>query len=681
MKRLRWTTMRGLLLVALAVLVAGCTPFWAGQTKQPTPTQTQTCPAWVAPPALSALTPPASNDAQAVAQYNAQLVLQTPRPIRNLYGITQHLVKHLAQPISCLTRTTPRAERVGHGATFWVVNASQTGFHQIHATLVYATPHVYMYLQDGVSASLQAIQQSADRFENSSYVKDRSVYGQQWALGPDHDQHITVLNATGLGPIGGYFSSEDEFPRAVFPYSNERQMIYINLDGGAVPGTSFYDATLAHEFQHMIHWYWHPADPSWVNEGMSVLAQHLNGFTSGGVDQAFLQQPNTMLGGWSDDASANVAHYGAGYLFMDYFAEHYGGYPVLQQLLTNREQTPLNFDQVLAAHGYTDRFNDVFAKWVIANLLNDPNVAHGIYAYPTIPGETATVQHSVPAYPFTDGSAATPASVNQYATQYYDFTPAAGGQTLALTFHGAPYVGIVGNQPYGGARDEWWSNSANDMDSTLTHSFDLTSLAGKPVTLSFAAWYNLEPDFDYAYVEVSTDGGANWTPLPATTSTDTNPNGANYGHGMTGISGGGATPAWVQERVDLSAFAGKQIQVRFETITDDAVHYPGLTVDNIQIPQLNFADNVSTDNGWQAQGWVRSTNTLPERYVLQAVVYPAGQGQPQVRQIPVDPATGAAQISFAGLGGTISHVTLAVSALAPATIVPAQYQLTAQLQP
>ena len=85
-----------------------------------------------------------------------------------------------------------------------------------------------------------------------------------------------MLNASDLGPIGGYFSSEDEYPTVVSQYSNERQMIYINLTGGGVPGTEFYNATLAHEFQHMIHWYWHPGDDSWVNEGMSVLAQHIN---------------------------------------------------------------------------------------------------------------------------------------------------------------------------------------------------------------------------------------------------------------------------------------------------------------------------------------------------------------------------------------------------------------------
>ena len=677
--RLRKRAVRGLVLTAVALTVAGCTPFWQHTTATPAVvahTVATSCPPW------NGTAAPASATAATQAQANAQAVLTTPRPPRDLYSITQHLVKHLAQPISPETRSTPRNEQIGNTTQFYVVNASQTGYHQITATLVYETPHLYVYVQQGAPVDMHALQTSADLFEHSIYATDRSYYGSQWPTGPDDDPHITVLNALNLGPIGGYFSSEDEYPKLVDPYSNERQMIYINLDGGMVPGSSFYDATLAHEFQHMIHWYSHPSDPSWANEGMSVLAQHLNGYTAGGVDQAFLSRPDTMLGGWTDDANENVYHYGAGYLFMDYFGEHYGGFTVLKQLLSDSRQTPLNFDDVLATNGYSARFNDVFANFVIANLLNDTTFDGGAYGYKTIPNETAHVQHSASSYPFSDGSAKAPASVHQYAAEYYTFTPSAGSgaKTLTVSFHGDPYTCVVDNAPAPGTAAEWWSNSGDNMDSTLTRSFDLTSLAGKHATLNFLAWYNLEPDFDYGYVEASTDGGQNWTALPASTSSNTNPNGSNYGHGLTGISGGGKTAQWVPESVDISAYAGKKILLRFETVTDDAVHYPGMTVDSITIPQLQFSDTVSSDNGWQARGWVRSNNVLAQTYLVQAVVYTAGQPAPSIVRIPVDAATGTGHISIPGFGDQVTRVELAVSAVAPATILPAPYMLTANTQ-
>lgn len=672
-------------MLAAVVILSGCSIFGPTVTT-PTPTAVpitgNVCPAWTNPPAPVNIPAPSGSATTALAANNDARVLQTPRPIRSLYRIQQEVVKHLAAPIGCLARTSPRNEKVGQSSKFWVTD-EQSGYKQVTARLVYVTPHLYMYLADGAPADVDGIIASAKLFERQSFPTDERTYGPHWSPGPDDDPHITVLNTGGLGNVGGYFSSEDEYPTSVFQYSNERQMIYVNLDGNSPPGTDFYNATLAHEFQHMIHWYWHPADPSWANEGMSVLAQHINHFDSGGVDQAFLQSPDTMLGGWTDDQNANVEHYGAGYLFMDYFAEHYGGYGVLKELLQDPAQTPLNFDDVLAKHGYKDTFNDVFAKFVVANLVNDPAAANGIYAYPTIQDQQVTVQDTVSTYPFTDGGAAMPATVHQYAAHYYKFQGGGAGTTLNLTFAGSPYTTIVGNSPFGGAANEWWSNSGDDMDATLTHAFDLSALAGRHVALTFDAWYDLEPDFDYAYVEVSTDGGKNWTTVPTSTSTTKNPYGANIGNGMTSAAAGPAgcalTRAWTPETADLSAYAGKQVQVRFEVITDDAVHCQGLTLDNIQVPALGFKDNIASDNGWVAAGFIRSNNVLPEHWLLQAVLFPADGSAPTVRQIAVDPATGKATTAISGLAGTLDNVTVVVTAMAPSTVVPARYTLSAHV--
>jgi hypothetical protein len=120
------------------------------------------------------------------------------------------------------------------------------------------------------------------------------------------------------------------------------------------------------------------------------------------------------------------------------------------------------------------------------------------------------------------------------------------------------------------------------------------------------------------------------------------------------------------------------VQLRFETITDDAVHCQGLALDDIQIPQLGFTDTAASDNGWQASGFIRSPNLLPQRYIVQAVVYPAGGGTPSIQPVAVDAQTGRATFTFARFGA-VDHITLAVAAVAPATVVPAQYQLSAQL--
>jgi immune inhibitor A len=58
-----------------------------------------------------------------------------------------------------------------------------------------------------------------------------------------------------------------------------------------------------------------------------------------------------------------------------------------------------------------------------------------------------------------------------------------------------------------------------------------------PPTLNEKAWYEIETCWDYAYLRVSTDGGATYTNLQTNVSDSGNENGQNFGNGITGISG------------------------------------------------------------------------------------------------------------------------------------------------
>src|SRR5262245_33718819 len=57
----------------------------------------------------------------------------------------------------------------------------------------------------------------------------------------------------------------------------------------------------------------------------------------------------------------------------------------------------------------------------------------------------------------------------------------------------------------------WWTSSADDLNTTLTRSIDLSGV--KSATVSARAWYDIEDGFDFLHAEYSTDGGANWTEL------------------------------------------------------------------------------------------------------------------------------------------------------------------------
>ena len=95
-------------------------------------------------------------------------------------------------------------------------------------------------------------------------------------------------------------------------------------------------------------------------------------------------------------------------------------------------------------------------------------------------------------------------------------------------------------------------------------------------TLQFWAEYDIEKDYDYAYVEVSTDGGQFFSPIGGNITTMTNPFGGNRGHGITDASSG-----WVWANFPLNTYAGQEIIVRFSYYTDGFVIGYGIYVDEI----------------------------------------------------------------------------------------------------
>jgi hypothetical protein len=82
--------------------------------------------------------------------------------------------------------------------------------------------------------------------------------------------------------------------------------------------------------------------------------------------------------------------------------------------------------------------------------------------------------------------------------------------------------------------------------------------------LTFWTSYQLEEDYTYAYVEVSTDGSL-FSPIEGNISSKRNPNGYNRGYGITGESNG-----WVEGRFGLSDFAGQSLFVRFSFYPADS---------------------------------------------------------------------------------------------------------------
>src|SRR5258707_7489733 len=197
MARKRYVYFALIAALALAVLVGGFAVFRAQPRGNLASIREAAsgCPAWQTPPAANVPSLPTNASARQVAEQNAARVLQTPRPLRNLYQIISRLTRGQSQTVACRVRSAPRHEQAGHIASFNIVNANQSGYHTIAARLVYVTAHVYMYadVNSGPALSDAALLASADRFEGATYPRNRAYYGETRAAGPDDDPHNTVL--------------------------------------------------------------------------------------------------------------------------------------------------------------------------------------------------------------------------------------------------------------------------------------------------------------------------------------------------------------------------------------------------------------------------------------------------------------------------------------------------------
>ncbi len=138
----------------------------------------------------------------------------------------------------------------------------------------------------------------------------------------------------------------------------------------------------------------------------------------------------------------------------------------------------------------------------------------------------------------------------------------------------------------------YFSGAGNDLDNRMTRQ---VTLPAGVVTLAAKVQYDIEVDWDYAYLTV------NGQPVATSRSTATNPNSQNFGNGITGSTGGG----WADLTADLSAYAGQTVTIGWRYWTDGAVAESGLLVDAIAITG-QAVDGGETEPGWTYTGFVRT---------------------------------------------------------------------------
>ncbi|MEU8114916.1 immune inhibitor A domain-containing protein [Micromonospora sp. NPDC048947] len=167
--------------------------------------------------------------------------------------------------------------------------------------------------------------------------------------------------------------------------------------------------------------------------------------------------------------------------------------------------------------------------------------------------------------------------------------------------------------PHSGTK-MWHSNNDQEWaDVKLSRSVDVPAAADS----KFWMWNNyiIEEDWDYGFVELSTDGGTTWTEqkvydeggtVVTTPDGYPDPNGRmnDFGGKKYGLTG--STDGWRHDYVDLSAYAGTTVQVRLRLATDEAFEERNWFVDDFSVTgggATTWSDDVEGGtNGWTATG-------------------------------------------------------------------------------
>ena len=276
----------------------------------------------------------------------------------------------------------------------------------------------------------------AERFLRSGAGNDIhdwivAVFGDPWGpheadylIPPEaaSELHILVFDIAGDDEEGGtvgFFWAKDAFvrdPSSGLPLkaSNERLMFYVDAVWLAAPDGPTWEVTdygpsrvlgnLAHEFQHLIHFYQKPvmhdaASETWLNEMASEVATDLIADKlsihgpRGVLDDPSAGDPENWRGrlptynrfNWTQvtawDYEDVFKHYSISYALGAYLARTHGGAELFGDIVQSDRSGVDAIEAALRGQGYAASFGDILMHWAVANLLSDNTGAPGPYRY------------------------------------------------------------------------------------------------------------------------------------------------------------------------------------------------------------------------------------------------------------------------------------------------------------
>ncbi|MBH1941725.1 immune inhibitor A [Mobilitalea sibirica] len=464
-----------------------------------------------------------------------------------------------------------------------------------------------------------------DEFDSNIYPTATAFFGD-----PDmHDGSQSLLTEWGLFPEGYYEGSEKviilvdniidenyympEYPFFVAGFFWQTLEMYIDRNMITIDTntweerleSTFYPTTI-HELQHLIHSDHDPHEESWINEGMSTFSEFLGGYgLDAGSVNFYLDHPENSLVKWDDHYSAptgpeTIADYGQVYLFTMYMNDKLGQ-DFIRELAVSPLQGINSINNVLSRHQANLDFTKIYQNFITALVIDSDNPGNGVYNFDSI---------NLREIPINKEGTIRGKTVDFESALTYEKegVPAWGGDFKVLDFqqkiHGITFDGVdflpipwitVGD-PLGSDNQVLWGNEGDEADNMLIFEADLTGVS--TATLSFDNLLDIEEQWDFGFVQVSTDGGYNWTSLAnENTRSDLVEEGyPKIRENLPGFTG--YYDNWQKESFDLSSYAGQKVLISFRYITDWGYNDLGWFVDNIEIPEIGLIFDGSSTEGF-----------------------------------------------------------------------------------
>ncbi|MEZ0481931.1 peptidase M6 [Planococcus sp. SSTMD024] len=379
----------------------------------------------------------------------------------------------------------------------------------------------------------------------------------------------------------------------------DRNIITIDTNSWETRLESTFFGTTIHELQHLIQADNDGAEETWVNEGMSTFSEFLGGYGHGeGSINFYLDHPENSLVNWDEHGTAatgpeTIADYGQVYLFTLYMYDKFGKEFIREIATDGNTQGIASIDKVLEDYGTNKTFTELYQDFMTALTLDDGTVSPD-YNFDSI---------DLRELPVGDGVRGKTVDFEKAKTFEKEGVPAWGGDfkefDLDRTVRGMKFDGVdflplqwdtVAN-PLDASEQVLHANNGDEADQALI--FGATVPADNP-TLSFEHYYNIEEQWDFAAVQVSTDNGETWTSLAnENTRSDVVEEGyPTIKENLPGFTG--EKTNWSTETFDLADYAGQDVLVSFRNLTDWGSNEAGWFIKDIQLGDFS-ADGTSTE--------------------------------------------------------------------------------------